>query len=125
MEERLYSFVHPEAEPEVEHLLASNIKPDGFMLQWTAPEGIFEMFIIKLSDGSGKQRQMIVSGDKRTEVISDLDEATEYEIEISGAIPGRNFKPISGKARTGIWMFWTSKLVKSVFHRHLFTMSSE
>ncbi|XP_060763360.1 tenascin isoform X2 [Neoarius graeffei] len=100
--EPIFGEALTEAEPEVEHLLASNIKPDGFMLQWTAPEGIFEMFIIKLSDGSGKQRQMIVSGDKRTEVISDLDEATEYEIEISGAIPGRNFKPISGKARTGL-----------------------
>lgn len=104
MEECLYSFVHPEAEPEVEHLLASNNKPDGFMLQWTAPEGIFETFIIKLSDGSGKQRQMSVSGDKRTEVISGLDEGTEYEIEIFGIIAGRNFKPISGKALTGIWI---------------------
>lgn len=104
MEERLYSFVHLEAEPEVEQLFTSNNKPDSFMLQWTAPEGIFEMFIIKISDGSGKQRQMSVSGDKRTEMISGLDEATEYEIELIGTIAGRNFKPISVKALTGIWI---------------------
>ncbi|XP_053466405.1 tenascin isoform X3 [Ictalurus furcatus] len=91
-----------EAEPEVEQLFTSNNKPDSFMLQWTAPEGIFEMFIIKISDGSGKQRQMSVSGDKRTEVISGLDEATEYEIELFGTIAGRNFKPISVKALTGL-----------------------
>lgn len=104
MEEHLYSFVHPEAEPKVEHLFISTIKPDGFMLQWMAPDGIFEMFIIKISDGSGKQRQMSVSGDKRTEVISGLDEGTEYEIELFGTIAGRNFKPVSGKALTGIWI---------------------
>lgn len=100
----MYFFVHLEAEPEVEHLFASNNKPDGFMLQWTAPEGIFEMFIIKISDRTGKQRQMSVSGEKRTEVINGLDEATEYEIELFGTIAGRNFKPISGKALTGIWI---------------------
>lgn len=104
MKERLYSFVHPEAEPEVEHLFVSNNKPDGFMLQWKAPEEIFEMFIIKLSDGSGKLRQMSVSGDKRTEVISGLDEGTDYEIELFGTIAGQNFKPVSGKAQTGIWI---------------------
>lgn len=104
MEERLYSFVHLEAEPKLEHLLASSIKSDGFTLQWTAPEGIFEMFMIKISDGSGTQRQMSVSGDTRTEVISGLDEATEYEIELFGTIAGRNVKPITGKARTGIWI---------------------
>ncbi|KAK3514893.1 hypothetical protein QTP70_033821, partial [Hemibagrus guttatus] len=91
-----------EAEPEVELLFASNNKPDGFMLQWTAPEEIFETFIIKLSDGSGKQRQMSVSGNKRVEVISGLDEATEYEIDLFGTIAGRNFKPISVKALTGL-----------------------
>ncbi|MCJ8747020.1 hypothetical protein PDJAM_G00148530 [Pangasius djambal] len=100
--EPVFGEAFTEAEPEVEHLFASNNKPDGFMLQWTAPEGIFEMFIIKISDESGKQRQMTVSGDKRTEVISGLDEATEYEIELYGTIAGRNFKPISGKALTGL-----------------------
>ncbi|KAK2845459.1 hypothetical protein Q7C36_010313 [Tachysurus vachellii] len=100
--EPVFGEAFTEAEPEVEHLFTSNNKPDGFMLQWTAPEGIFEMFIIKISDRTGKQRQMSVSGEKRTEVISGLDEATEYEIELFGTIAGRNFKPISGKALTGL-----------------------
>ncbi|TSV94885.1 Tenascin [Bagarius yarrelli] len=100
--EPVFGEAFTEAEPEVEQLLVSNNKPDGFMLQWTAPEEVFETFIIKISDGSGKQRQMIVSGDKRTEVISGLDEATEYEIELLGTIAGRNFKSISGKALTAL-----------------------
>ncbi|XP_053336644.1 tenascin isoform X1 [Clarias gariepinus] len=91
-----------EAEPELEHLFVTNNKPDGFTLQWTAPEEIFEMFMIQITDGSGKERQMSVSGDKRTEVISGLDEATEYKIKLFGTIAGRNFKPISGKALTGL-----------------------
>ncbi|KAI5613047.1 tenascin-like isoform X1 [Silurus asotus] len=100
--EPVFGEAFTEAEPEVEHLFTSNTKPDGFMLQWRAPDGIFETFIIKISDGSGKQIQLSVSGDKREEVISGLDENTDYEIELFGTIAGRNFKPISVKGLTGL-----------------------
>ncbi|KAF7687521.1 hypothetical protein HF521_014749 [Silurus meridionalis] len=100
--EPVFGEAFTEAEPEVEHLFTSNTKPDGFTLQWRAPDGIFETFIIKISDGSGKQMQLSVPGDKREEVISGLDEATDYEIELFGTIAGRNFKPISVKGLTGL-----------------------
>ncbi|XP_017546741.1 tenascin isoform X2 [Pygocentrus nattereri] len=93
-----------EAEPEVGHLFVSNTKPDGFMLEWTAPEDTFETFVIKITDSNGlaESKLMRVSGDKRTEMVSGLLEDTEYEIELFGIIAGRNFQPILGVARTGL-----------------------
>uniref|UniRef100_A0AAR2L3S2 Tenascin C n=1 Tax=Pygocentrus nattereri TaxID=42514 RepID=A0AAR2L3S2_PYGNA len=103
-EEHLCSFMRLEAEPEVGHLFVSNTKPDGFMLEWTAPEDTFETFVIKITDSNGlaESKLMRVSGDKRTEMVSGLLEDTEYEIELFGIIAGRNFQPILGVARTGL-----------------------
>ncbi|XP_049326270.1 tenascin isoform X2 [Astyanax mexicanus] len=93
-----------EAEPVVDHLLVSNVKTDGFTLEWTAPEDTFETFGIKVSDTNGLEdaKQMRVSGDKRTEVLSGLAEDTEYEIEVFGIIAGRHFQPVLAFARTGL-----------------------
>uniref|UniRef100_A0A4W4GQM8 Tenascin C n=1 Tax=Electrophorus electricus TaxID=8005 RepID=A0A4W4GQM8_ELEEL len=102
--EHLYCFIHLEAEPEVEHLFISNAKPDGFTLEWTAPKDIFEAFNIKITDSSGlgQSKLLSVSGEKRLEEVSGLTEDTEYEIELSGIIAGRNFQPILGMAQTGL-----------------------
>ncbi|KAL7839873.1 hypothetical protein SRHO_G00265310 [Serrasalmus rhombeus] len=102
--EPVFAEAITEAEPEVGHLFVSNIKPDGFMLEWTAPEDTFETFVIKITDSNGlaESKLMRVSGDKRTEMVSGLLEDTEYEIELFGIIAGRNFQPILGVARTGL-----------------------
>uniref|UniRef100_A0A8B9GTS5 Tenascin C n=1 Tax=Astyanax mexicanus TaxID=7994 RepID=A0A8B9GTS5_ASTMX len=93
------------AEPVVDHLLVSNVKTDGFTLEWTAPEDTFETFGIKVSDTNGLEdaKQMRVSGDKRTEVLSGLAEDTEYEIEVFGII--EMTKPFS----------WTSSIIAVCF----------
>ncbi|KAL7836818.1 hypothetical protein AOLI_G00281020 [Acnodon oligacanthus] len=102
--EPVFAEAITEAEPEVDHLFISNTKPDGFTLEWTAPEDTFETFVIKITDSNGlaESKLMRVSGDKRTEVVSGLLEDTEYEIELFGIIAGRNFQPILGVARTGL-----------------------
>ncbi|XP_017546739.1 tenascin isoform X1 [Pygocentrus nattereri] len=102
--EPVFAEAITEAEPEVGHLFVSNTKPDGFMLEWTAPEDTFETFVIKITDSNGlaESKLMRVSGDKRTEMVSGLLEDTEYEIELFGIIAGRNFQPILGVARTGL-----------------------
>ncbi|XP_049326268.1 tenascin isoform X1 [Astyanax mexicanus] len=102
--EPLFAEAITEAEPVVDHLLVSNVKTDGFTLEWTAPEDTFETFGIKVSDTNGLEdaKQMRVSGDKRTEVLSGLAEDTEYEIEVFGIIAGRHFQPVLAFARTGL-----------------------
>uniref|UniRef100_A0A672K027 Tenascin C n=1 Tax=Sinocyclocheilus grahami TaxID=75366 RepID=A0A672K027_SINGR len=93
-----------EAEPEVEHLSVSDITLRSFKLTWTAPEGIFDTFTLKVVDSNrlGQPLQISVSGDKRTEAVTGLNEDTEYEIELFGIILGRKFQPIVAVARTGL-----------------------
>ncbi|CAM4542796.1 unnamed protein product [Leuciscus chuanchicus] len=93
-----------EAEPEVEHLLVSDITPHSFKLTWTAPEGVFDTFTLKVADsnGLGKPHLISVSGDKRTEEVTGLNEDMEYEIELFGIMLGRKFQPILAVARTGL-----------------------
>uniref|UniRef100_A0A671S3B3 Tenascin-like n=1 Tax=Sinocyclocheilus anshuiensis TaxID=1608454 RepID=A0A671S3B3_9TELE len=93
-----------EAEPEVEHLSVSDITPHSFKLTWTAPEGIFDTFTLKVGDsnGLGQPLQISVSGDKRTEAVTGLNEDMEYEIELFGIILGRKFQPLLAVARTGL-----------------------
>ncbi|XP_066509409.1 tenascin-like [Hoplias malabaricus] len=102
--EPVFAEATTEAEPEVNHLFISNIKPDGFTLEWTAPEDIFETFVIKITDSNGlaESKQMRVDGVLRSEVVSGLEEDTEYQVELYGIIAGRNFRPISGEAHTGL-----------------------
>uniref|UniRef100_A0A8C2JFC4 Tenascin C n=1 Tax=Cyprinus carpio TaxID=7962 RepID=A0A8C2JFC4_CYPCA len=93
-----------EAEPEVEHLSVSDITPHSFKLTWTAPEGIFDTFTLKVVDSNrlGQPLQISVSGDKRTEAVTGLSEDTKYEIELFGILLGRKFQPILIVARTGL-----------------------
>uniref|UniRef100_A0A8C1D1Y9 Tenascin Cb n=1 Tax=Cyprinus carpio carpio TaxID=630221 RepID=A0A8C1D1Y9_CYPCA len=97
-------FCQPEAEPEVEHLSVSDNTPHSFKLTWTAPEGIFDTFTLKVGDsnGLGQPLQISVSGDKRSEVVTGLNEDTEYEIGLFGNILGRKFQPRLAVARTGL-----------------------
>ncbi|XP_073717259.1 tenascin [Misgurnus anguillicaudatus] len=92
------------AEPEVEHLLVSDITPHSFKLTWAALEDLFHAFSIKVVESNefGQPRHISVSGDKRTEVVSGLHEDTEYEIKLVGTILGRKFKPVLAVARTGL-----------------------
>lgn len=57
------------------------------------------------SNGLGQPHHISVSGNKRTEVVSGLNEDTEYEIELFGTILGHKFQPILAVARTGIWKY--------------------
>ncbi|KAG5280640.1 hypothetical protein AALO_G00062370 [Alosa alosa] len=103
--EPVFAETTTEMEPEVEHLFVSDITPTSFKLAWSAPENVFDSFVISVSDGSvGSFEQFTVSSDERTKVISDLLEGTEYQIELYGVILERRFPPLSGAAKTGLGM---------------------
>ncbi|XP_061118377.1 tenascin-like isoform X1 [Conger conger] len=93
-----------EAEPEVEHLFVSDITTEGFRLAWTAEEGAFDTFVIKVRDSKRLEtpQEHVVSGDERTKVISDLTGGTEYEIELYGITLEWRSQPITAVARTGV-----------------------
>ncbi|XP_041330692.1 tenascin isoform X2 [Pyrgilauda ruficollis] len=91
-----------EAEPEVDNLLVSDATPDGFRLSWTADEGVFNSFVLKIRDTKRKSDplELIVPGHERTQDITGLKEGTEYEIELYGISSGQRSQPVNTVAST-------------------------
>ncbi|NXH10183.1 TENA protein, partial [Bucco capensis] len=91
-----------EAEPEVDNLLVSDATPDGFRLSWTAEDGVFDSFVLKIRDTKRKSDplELIVPGHERTQDITGLKEGTEYEIELYGVSSGRRSQPVNAVATT-------------------------
>lgn len=105
----MFSFLPPpfspplEAEPEVDNLLVSDATPDGFRLSWTADEGVFDSFVLKIRDTKKQSEPLEITllAPERTRDITGLREATEYEIELYGISNGRRSQPVSAIATTG------------------------
>ncbi|XP_043355022.1 tenascin isoform X6 [Dermochelys coriacea] len=93
-----------EAEPEVDNLLVSDATPDGFRLSWTADDGVFDSFVLKIrdTDRQSDPRELIVPGHERTQDITGLKEGTKYDIELYGLISGRRSQPINAVATTAV-----------------------
>lgn len=92
-----------EAELEVDNLLVSDATPGGFRLSWTADEGIFDSFVLRIRDTKkqSEPQEITLPSPERTRDITGLREATEYEIELYGISGGRRSQPVSTIATTG------------------------
>ncbi|XP_057576171.1 tenascin isoform X3 [Hippopotamus amphibius kiboko] len=93
-----------EAEPEVDNLLVSDATPDGFRLSWTADEGVFDSFVLKIGDTKRQFQPLEITllAPERTRDITGLREATEYKIELYGISSGRQSQPVSAIATTAM-----------------------
>ncbi|XP_062938397.1 tenascin isoform X2 [Cynocephalus volans] len=93
-----------EAEPEVDNLLVSDATPDGFRLSWTADEGVFNSFVLKIIDAKKQFEPLEITllAPERTRDITGLREATEYEIDLYGISSGRRSQPVSAIATTAM-----------------------
>ncbi|XP_021782908.1 tenascin isoform X5 [Papio anubis] len=93
-----------EAEPEVDNLLVSDATPDGFRLSWTADEGVFDNFVLKIRDTKKQSEPLEITllAPERTRDITGLREATEYEIELYGISKGKRSQPVSAIATTAM-----------------------
>ncbi|KAF6127815.1 tenascin C [Phyllostomus discolor] len=100
----LTAFVMTEAEPEVDNLLVSDATPDGFRLSWTADEGVFDSFVLKIRDTKKQSEPLEITllAPERTKDITGLREATAYEIELYGISSGRRSQPVSALATTAM-----------------------
>ncbi|XP_059513839.1 tenascin isoform X12 [Myotis daubentonii] len=96
--------VWTEAEPEVDNLLVSDATPDGFRLSWTADEGVFDSFVLKIRDTKKQSEPLEITllAPERTRDITGLREATAYEIELYGISSGRRSQPVSAIATTAM-----------------------
>ncbi|XP_018432476.1 PREDICTED: tenascin [Nanorana parkeri] len=93
-----------ESKPEVGNLEVSSVTPEGFQLSWTADEGGFDNFIIKMQDAKRLYEPVVfkVPGSERTSTVTGLRDGTEYEIELHGMASGQRSPPVNGKATTGL-----------------------
>ncbi|XP_045878913.1 tenascin isoform X2 [Meles meles] len=100
----LTAFVTTEAEPEVDNLLVSDATPDGFRLSWTADEGVFDSFVLKIRDTKKQSEPLEITllAPERTRDITGLREATEYDIELYGISSGRRSQPVRALATTAM-----------------------
>uniref|UniRef100_A0A8D0HLX4 Tenascin n=1 Tax=Sphenodon punctatus TaxID=8508 RepID=A0A8D0HLX4_SPHPU len=99
-----FIFYYSFSEPEVDNLLVSDATPNSFRLSWTADDGVFDSFVLKIRDSQRRfdPLELIIPGHERTQDIPELKEATEYNIELYGTVSGRRSQPISTIATTGI-----------------------
>ncbi|XP_058997959.1 tenascin isoform X2 [Mustela lutreola] len=100
----LRAEIFTEAEPEVDNLLVSDATPDGFRLSWTADEGVFDSFVLKIRDTKKQSEPLEITllAPERTRDITGLREATEYEIELYGISSGRRSQPVRALATTAM-----------------------
>ncbi|XP_042335082.1 tenascin isoform X1 [Sceloporus undulatus] len=93
-----------EAEPEVDNLLVSDATPNGFRLSWTADDGAFDSFVLKIRDANrlSDPLELIVPGHERTQDITGLKEGTEYYIDLYGVTSGRRSQPVNTIAMTAL-----------------------
>ncbi|XP_015683404.1 tenascin [Protobothrops mucrosquamatus] len=100
----LSTTVITEAEPEVDHLLVSDATPDGFRLSWTADDGAFDSFVLKIRDSNRllDPLELIVPGHQRTQDVKGLKEGTEYYVDLYGVISGRRSQPLNAIAMTAV-----------------------
>ncbi|KAM9547671.1 tenascin-like isoform 2-T3 [Salvelinus alpinus] len=93
------------AEPIVEYLLVSDVTSDSCKLAWSAEEDLFDSFVIMINDTNddlASPQEVVVPGEERTTVLTELIEDTEYKIELYGVISGQLSNSISVVAKTGL-----------------------
>lgn len=98
-----YHPCHSEYEPEVQSLLVSDVTTDSFQLSWMAEEDSFDTFVIMVSQAKGldQPRELVLGGEERSAVMTDLNEDTEYKAEIFGLILERRSKSLLEVLKTG------------------------
>uniref|UniRef100_A0AAX7UQ15 Tenascin C n=1 Tax=Astatotilapia calliptera TaxID=8154 RepID=A0AAX7UQ15_ASTCA len=99
-----YHPCHSEYEPEVQSLLVSDVTTDSFQLSWMAEEDSFDTFVIMVSQAKGldQPRELVLGGEERSAVMTDLNEDTEYKAEIFGLILGRRSKSLLEVLKTDL-----------------------
>ena len=93
----------PEAEPEIQGLLVSDVTAESFGLAWTADEEALDTFVVMVrpADDPGHPRELVLTGRQRSVAVSNLTEDTEYKIEMFGLRSGRSTKSVQDSVRTG------------------------
>lgn len=112
------SYHNPEEEkPVVTHFTVTDVSWDSLQLSWSAKDGAFQAFLIKVTDAeTGSEVQnYTVPGAARSLAISDLSATTWYRLNLYGQYRGALLAPVFADTITGI---------NAMSHSHIFFLLS-
>lgn len=87
----------------VTNVTISDVSWDSFLLSWSAEEGTFEGFLVKVTDaetGAVWQNHTVLA-DARSLAISDLSPSTWYRANLYGVYRGSLLDPVFAETITG------------------------
>ena len=82
----------------------TEVRWDGLSLDWTAPEGLYEQFVIAVreADPAEEAHSLTVPGSLRSVEVPGLRASTPYTVTLRGKVRGRSTRPVVVEAITGI-----------------------
>lgn len=82
----------------------TEVRWDGLTLDWTAPDGIYEQFVIEIQEaGQAKEaHSLTVPGSLRSVEVPGLRAGTPYTVTLHGEVRGHSTPPLAVEAVTGI-----------------------
>uniref|UniRef100_A0A7N8WR88 Tenascin C n=1 Tax=Mastacembelus armatus TaxID=205130 RepID=A0A7N8WR88_9TELE len=99
---------HPEEEkPVVNNLTVSDVSWDSFLLSWSADNGVFDAFLIEVTDAEmgAEWQNHTLPADARSLTIYGLSPTTWYRTNLYGMYRGALLGPVGADTITGIHAF--------------------
>uniref|UniRef100_A0A452SNK7 Tenascin n=1 Tax=Ursus americanus TaxID=9643 RepID=A0A452SNK7_URSAM len=91
-----------EGRPDLGNLTVTEVRWDGLTLDWTAPDGIYEQFVIEIQEaGQAKEaHSLTVPGSLRSVEVPGLRAGTPYTVTLHGEVRGHSTPPLAVEAVT-------------------------
>uniref|UniRef100_A0A8C8XCN0 Tenascin n=1 Tax=Panthera leo TaxID=9689 RepID=A0A8C8XCN0_PANLE len=88
--------------PDLGNLTVTEVRWDGLSLDWTAPEGLYEQFVIAVreADQAEEAHSLTVPGSLRSVEVPGLRASTPYTVTLRGKVRGRSTRPVVVEAIT-------------------------
>lgn len=88
-------------------IAVSSVSPNNLTLSWSTVSGHFDGFIVRVSDSEQQfdAQEFRVPADVRNITVSNLMDATGYDIELYGISHGRHTPSVLAHATTGTMYF--------------------
>uniref|UniRef100_A0ABI7X5G9 Tenascin C n=1 Tax=Felis catus TaxID=9685 RepID=A0ABI7X5G9_FELCA len=88
--------------PDLGNLTVTEVRWDGLSLDWTAPEGFYEQFVIAVreADQAEEAHSLTVPGSLRSVEVPGLRASTPYTVTLRGKVRGRSTRPVVLEAIT-------------------------
>lgn len=97
-------------------IAASSVSPHNLSLSWSTVSGHFDGFVIRVSDPEQQSDtlEFTLPGEARNITVSNLMDATGYDIELYGISHGRHTPSVLAHAITG-----TAHFTHILYSHHL------